>query len=172
MNITLQELNHRKGEPLPFRLALDPVELKNRHQEVRRMTPVEVAGEAVKLGNLYYVKGQMTADVDYVCARCLSPFTQHVVIPFTETFALADDPVLTEDEDGDIHPLEGDQIELDSLLQENFLLELPAFPLCGEDCQGLCPTCGVNRNETSCSCSNERIDPRLAGLADFFKDNS
>lgn len=171
MNIKLTDLDHRKGEPLPFQTKLDPQEVKNRHHEIRRITPVEVKGEAVKLGNLYYVNGQMTADVDFVCARCLSPFTDHAVVPFAETFALADDPVLTEDEDSDIHALEGDQIELDPLLQEDFLLNMPAFPLCKDECKGLCPTCGVNRNETPCTCKNERIDPRLAGLADFFKDS-
>ncbi|WP_400163399.1 YceD family protein [Brevibacillus sp. TJ4] len=172
MNIKLTELDHRKGEPLPFHTTIAPEELKNRHHEIRAISPVEVEGEAVKLGNLYYVKGKMTADVHFVCARCLTPFTDHAVIPFAETFALADDPVLTEDEDGDIHEVEGDEIELDTLLQEDFLLGMPTFPLCKEECKGLCPTCGVNRNETPCSCTNERIDPRLAGLADFFKGNN
>ena len=171
MNIKRTELDHRKGDPLPFQGTLDPQELKHRHQEIRHITPVEVAGEAVKLGDLYYVNGQMKADVHFVCARCLTPFVRHAVVPFAETFASADDPVLEADEDGEIQALEGDEIGLDTLLQEDFLLEMPAFPLCADDCKGLCPTCGVNRNETSCSCRNERIDPRLAGLADFFKDN-
>ncbi|WP_432774270.1 DUF177 domain-containing protein [Brevibacillus gelatini] len=171
MNIKLAELEHRKGEPLPFQLTLDAAELKNRHQEIRGITPVNAEGEAVQLGNLYYVKGSMRADVDFVCARCLKPFTHHAAVDFSETFAPADDPVLGEDEDSDMIPLEGDEIELTALLQEDFLLAMPTFPLCEEDCKGLCPTCGVNRNETACSCRNERIDPRLAGLADFFKDS-
>lgn len=172
MNIKLTELEHRKGEPLPFQLTLDAAELKNRHDEIRAIRPVEGKGEAVQLGNLYYVKGNLNADVDFVCARCLTPFTHHATVAFSETFASADDPILKEDEDSDILPIEGDEIELDSLLQEDFLLAMPTFPLCQEDCKGLCPTCGVNRNETTCTCSNERIDPRLAGLADFFKDSN
>lgn len=172
MNIKLTELEHRKGEPLPFRLTLDADELKNRHQEIRGMTPVKAEGEVVRLGNLYYVKGNLNADVDFVCARCLKPFTQHATVAFSETFAPEDDPVLQEDEDSDILPLNGDEIELDPLLQEDFLLAMPSFPLCEEDCKGLCPTCGVNRNDVACSCTNERIDPRLAGLADWFKDSS
>ncbi len=167
MNIKLVDLDHRKGEPLPFQLTLDPTEVKNRHQEIRGLTPVEAVGEAAKLGNLYYVKGEMKADVDFVCSRCLKPFTEHAVVPFSETFATAEAEEML-DEESDILPLEGDEIELDPLLQEDFLLEMPTFPLCEKDCKGLCPTCGVNRNEQACSCKNERIDPRLAGLADFF----
>jgi uncharacterized protein len=171
MNIKLAELEHRKGEPLPFQVTLEADELKKRHHEIRGITPVNASGEAVQLGNLYYVKGSMKADVNFVCARCLNPFVDQATVDFSETFALADDPILQDDEDSDILPLEGDEIELDSLLQEDFLLAMPTFPLCEEDCKGLCPTCGVNRNEVACSCKNERVDPRLAGLADFFKDS-
>ncbi|MBO8162386.1 MAG: DUF177 domain-containing protein [Brevibacillus sp.] len=170
MNLKLTELGQRKGEPLPFRTTLDPIELKHRHQEIRGLSPVEVNGEAVKLGDLYYVKGEMKAEVDYACARCLKRFRSQVSIPFSETFAPADADVEL-DEDAEIHLVEDDEIELAPVLQEDFLLAIPAFPLCADDCRGLCPTCGVNRNEETCSCKNERIDPRLAGLADFFKDS-
>jgi uncharacterized protein len=171
VNIKLVDLDHRKGEPLAFQLTLDPAEVKSRHQEIRGLTPVNADGEAAKLGSLYYVKGEMKADVDFVCSRCLKPFTDHAVVPFAETFATAEEEELL-DEESDILPLEGDEIELDPLLQEDFLLAMPTFPLCEEDCKGLCPTCGVNRNEQACSCKNERIDPRLAGLADFFNNKT
>lgn len=170
LNIKLTELDHRKGEPLSFQLTLDPGELKNRHQEIRGLRPVNVVGEAEKLGDLYYVRGTMDADVDFVCARCLTPFTQHVTIPFSETFA-ADESVIEMDEDSEVHLLESDEIELLPLLQEDFLLEIPTFPLCDEDCKGLCSSCGVNLNEETCNCDTRRIDPRLAGLADFFAKN-
>lgn len=170
MIIRLSELDHRKGEPLPFQVTLDPVEIKSRHQEIRAVTPVEAAGEAAKLGNLYYVNGKMEADVNFVCARCLSPFTQHMHVPFSESFTTDESLVL--DEDSDVQLLEAEEIELDPLLAEDFLVEIPTFPLCSEDCKGLCPTCGVNRNDQPCSCKNERIDPRLAGLADFFQKNN
>lgn len=167
MIIRLSELDHRKGEPLPFQVSLDPAEIKSRHQEIRSVTPVEAVGEAAKLGNLYDVNGKMDADVNFVCSRCLTPFKQHVHVPFSESFT--SDESLFVDEESDIQLLDGDEIELDSLLSEDFLLALPAFPLCAKDCKGLCPTCGVNRNEQPCNCKNERIDPRLAGLADFFQ---
>ncbi|USG67732.1 YceD family protein [Brevibacillus ruminantium] len=170
MNIKIADLEHRKGEPLRFQLTLDADELKRRHQEIRGLTPVQTSGEAAKLGDLYYVNGNMQADVDFVCSRCLRPFKEHVEVPFSETFA-EEGSELIDDEDSEILSLEGDEIELVPLLQENFLLDIPSFPLCTDDCQGLCPTCGVNRNEQACSCKNERIDPRLAGLADFFKDS-
>lgn len=169
MIIKLTDLDHRKGEALPIRSTLESDDLKNRHQEIRGLSDVQMEGEAMLLGGLYYVKGKMEADVDFVCARCLTPFREHMTIPFAETFATPDSEV-EYDEESDIHTVEGDEIELDPILQEDFLLALPIIPLCEEDCKGLCPTCGVNWNEQSCSCNNQRIDPRLAGLADFFKN--
>ena len=44
------------------------------------------------------------------------------------------------------------------------LLELPLAPLCSADCEGLCATCGVNRNLTRCECVTTEIDPRWAAL--------
>ncbi|NGQ93880.1 DUF177 domain-containing protein [Brevibacillus sp. SYP-B805] len=167
MNIKLVDLDHRKGEPLAFQVTLDPAELKERHQEIRGLTTVETKGEAAKLGNLYHVKGAMEANVDFVCARCLKPFTEHMIVPFAETFATPEAGSEV-DEESDIHLLEGEVIELNPLLQEDFLLAMPSFPLCAEDCEGLCPVCGINRNEGRCSCDTRRIDPRLAALADFF----
>ncbi|MEG2005510.1 MAG: DUF177 domain-containing protein, partial [Bilophila sp.] len=55
-------------------------------------------------------------------------------------------------------------INLAGLLWEEFVLALPVKPLCRPDCKGLCPVCGQNRNEGSCSCVQEEGDPRLAAL--------
>ena len=57
-------------------------------------------------------------------------------------------------------------------IREAVLLELPYAPVCREDCKGLCPVCGVDRNRESCSCNTERIDPRLAVLKELqFPEN-
>jgi uncharacterized protein len=38
-------------------------------------------------------------------------------------------------------------------------------PLCREDCQGLCPVCGADKNTGACSCVESSPDPRWAALA-------
>ncbi|MDO8391244.1 MAG: DUF177 domain-containing protein [Actinomycetota bacterium] len=67
--------------------------------------------------------------------------------------------------DPDAFELEGDQLDLQPLVRELVLLDTPATPLCRPDCAGLCPTCGVNRNETPCKCVVLPSDPRWDGLA-------
>src|SRR6185503_8978804 len=57
-----------------------------------------------------------------------------------------------------------DRIDLNEILREQFYLALPMKPLCRENCAGLCPQCGMNRNTGTCSCATEIVDPRLAPL--------
>ena len=59
--------------------------------------------------------------------------------------------------------LPAERIDLEPVFREQFVLAVPYAPLCTEDCKGLCPQCGIDRNTASCSCEPP-IDPRLAPL--------
>ncbi|MGG1555027.1 MULTISPECIES: YceD family protein [Paenibacillus] len=113
------------------------------------------------------VNGTLTVDAELSCSRCLSHTNQTIVLPFEEVFMQKpeeEDPDLDED----IHLVVGDKVELEPYVIENVVVGLPYIPLCDEACKGLCPVCGGNRNQQDCGCKVEKIDPRLAGLADFF----
>jgi uncharacterized protein len=56
-------------------------------------------------------------------------------------------------------------------MREQFYLALPMKPLCRDDCQGLCPTCGINWNKGTCDCTNQWEDPRLAALKALRRDS-
>ena len=58
-------------------------------------------------------------------------------------------------------------IDLEPVLRDAAMLDLPFIPLCREDCAGLCPTCGVNLNDDPDHGHDEAIDPRWAGLTDW-----
>jgi uncharacterized protein len=77
-----------------------------------------------------------------------------------------EDREVTED-DLDTSVYRDDQIDLNELLREQFYLELPMKPLCGDECRGLCPQCGTNLNTATCSCAAQQVDPRLAPLRQF-----
>jgi uncharacterized protein len=62
-----------------------------------------------------------------------------------------------------------ESIDLGHVVLEQFVLALPMKPLCQDECRGLCPVCGANRNREACECKQEWIDPRLAALADLKK---
>ena len=65
---------------------------------------------------------------------------------------------------------EGDGVELADVLEEAVRLEFPPRFVCNEECRGLCPNCGVNRNRESCSCAAVAVDHSLSGLAVLLKE--
>lgn len=108
------------------------------------------------------------------CSRCLRPIRGQVVSQVRELF---EDPVRIPDEadesavgDEDIYPLHGEQVDLEPLARDAVLLALPPAPLCAEDCAGLCPVCGADRNEADCGCDTTPRDERWAAL-DALKDS-
>ncbi len=117
---------------------------------------VEVTLERVSDGIV--VRGTVSAGWEAACSRCLVPVGGELALQVGElyerqplegeTYLLADDDVL----------------DLEPMIRDALLLELPAVPLCRSECAGLCPTCGVDRNLTGCSCADHEPDPRWAAL--------
>jgi uncharacterized protein len=92
-----------------------------------------------------------------ICRRCTEPVTGELTITVRERFA---DATPAED---DLYPIVDDSIDLGPLVRDAIVLDLPMAPLCREDCRGLCPQCGADRNEGDCGCVAPR-DPRWANL--------
>ena len=59
----------------------------------------------------------------------------------------------------------GTEIILDTFFTELISLALPLQPLCGEECRGLCPSCGADRNRIDCGCEEEKPPSPFAVLA-------
>ncbi|HSD10821.1 MAG TPA: DUF177 domain-containing protein, partial [Candidatus Binatia bacterium] len=120
-----------------------------------------------RLGGDLFFRGEFTGRVAGTCARCLEeyPFSLHkeftfVLKPHDERAA---DEELTE-EDVSLSFYQGDEVDLAPLVRETLILSLPTIPLCSDECRGLCPHCGANRNVGACSCADQWVDPRLAVL--------
>ncbi len=109
-------------------------------------------------------KGTVSAPWRGECRRCGGPVEGTVVAEVRERYA----PVGGADRDEEAYPLSGDELDLEPLARDAVLLELPLAPLCSEDCQGLCPVCGANRNTEPCGCAPV-ADPRWAAL-DALRD--
>lgn len=129
-------------------------------------------------GTHAFAAGTFRGEVTVACSRCINPVTlkldEKLRVTFLPRHEVAEDdddepaddteesaPVA--DEDLDVFPFDGERVDLEPLLREQFVLAVPFAPLCAETCKGLCPQCGVDRNTTSCSCAPP-LDPRLAAL--------
>lgn len=121
-------------------------------------------------GEVIAVNGHLTTELDMFCSRCLKPLTRKVHIEFDESFKESDESEEESlDEDEDLRIIPEDRVDLKPYVEESFLLNLPFAAVCSESCKGLCPHCGTDLNKEQCDCDTEVIDPRLAGLKDFFK---
>jgi uncharacterized protein len=157
----------------------DSVELPNLVKENRQLIscePIHVDLHGTEeMSNMALFQGDLKANATFRCSRCLCDFTEGLHVPFNEHFVqVSEDELSAGDgtDEEDRIPVIGDTIDLTPYLEQAVNLALPYSPLCRQDCAGLCPECGVNRNEETCSCNTERIDPRLADLAKFFEKDS
>jgi uncharacterized protein len=126
-------------------------------------------------GEHVFVHGTFKGELTVACSRCVEPVKIPIdeqlrvtFMPKSEMPAEADDAAEEEGEevagdDLDLFPYEGEQVDLEPLFREQFVLSVPYAPLCREDCKGLCPQCGIDRNTGTCTCEAP-IDPRLAAL--------
>lgn len=100
------------------------------------------------------------AQCQATCARCLEPFSLTVPFAIMEEFREEPGPV---DSELEYSRFTGDRIILDELVADAISVSLPMVPTCREDCEGLCPQCGVNWNVASCECAPP-ADERFAVL--------
>ncbi len=113
------------------------------------------------------VRGDVTMPLQAPCSRCLAPVAyagetpiELTLIPDTETAASGPDGELTDDQVS-LGTYEDPYVDLGEIIHDEVLLALPMQPLCKEDCQGLCNSCGANRNDQDCAC---QIDADLGPL--------
>jgi uncharacterized protein len=104
--------------------------------------------------------GRISAPWKSECRRCLGPVTGRVDVEFREVFERA--PT-----EGETYKLGREEVDLEPLVREALLLALPLTPLCRDDCEGICPTCGADLNEGPCGCPPAGRDPRWAALDDL-----
>jgi uncharacterized protein len=114
--------------------------------------------EAVSDGVL--VSGTASVAWQGQCRRCLEPVTGTTVSDYREMYS--EHPV-----EGETYPIRHDSVDLELVAREAILLDLPLAPLCEEECQGLCVTCGANLNDGPCSCPPVAVDPRWAALSEL-----
>ncbi len=102
--------------------------------------------------------GNFDVTVRMQCVRCLEDFEQALHITFSEMYLPTIDvvtgrPIVDAAKDDESFPIDArHHLELTEMLRQQVILNLPAQPLCREDCAGLCAVCGNNRNVDPCDC--------------------
>ncbi|MBI5586455.1 MAG: DUF177 domain-containing protein [Deltaproteobacteria bacterium] len=126
--------------------------------------PFTLQGDLRRINQELIFRGRLTAVVRLACSRCLEEFNLEVSGPLEAQWRIVsppegrsgrqedDGPRLEDLETGEIQP---GGLDLDEYVLEQVILNIPMRPLCREDCRGICPVCGVNRNSGPCQCPGE-----------------
>lgn len=114
------------------------------------------------------IVGNIETIVDVECCRCLEVTSLPLKNEIRYTLVPADDKEKEElelmPEDLEFGYYQDDTVDLDQIIFEQIVLQIPIKVLCKDSCKGLCPHCGINLNTASCNCHADFIDKRLAVL--------
>ncbi len=141
---------------------------------VRQSGPLEATGEAVLQNEMLEeirVRGRMHVEMEADCDRCLERAGFVIDGEFDLSYLperLAGgegrEEVALGEKDIDAAFYTGGGVELKDVLREHVLLAMPMRKLCREDCKGICPVCGTNRNVSPCGCEVKPVDDRWEAL--------
>lgn len=111
-------------------------------------------------GRDVFAEGAIAVEGEALCDRCteavpvrLAGTFHTVLVPKEEESGLP--KVELHEEDLEVAYYDGVGIEVADILREQAALALPSKVLCRDDCRGICPACGANRNREECSCREE-----------------
>ncbi|HVS81555.1 MAG TPA: DUF177 domain-containing protein [Pyrinomonadaceae bacterium] len=141
-------------------------------RDIRLTEPAEVRGRIKRSGSEVELRGELHAKIEAVCSRCLKPVELPIHAEFAERFVpavswRAEEQHELREEDLNLAVFDGEAIELNDLVREEILLAMPGHVLCSEDCRGLCPICGIDRNAGTCPCESADGDLRWKKLKEL-----
>jgi len=157
-------------------LALHPVRVEKtfgagvldyQSSDFRQIEKLDIKALAELVGEEIHVRGQLRTRLEAECDRCAVQFEFPVECDFdlyyrhVSSIARDEEIEISNDELG-IGFYEGDGVVLDDMIREQVILALPMKMLCGSECRGLCPVCGINRNLAACRCEDSRLDSPFA----------
>ena len=166
MRIELENLEGGKGD---FAHVYQPEDLNPVDERIKISEPARVAGKVRLAGNEVFVNGHVETRAEVECDRCLQLVTVPVIADFEleyisgteyESSSVAE---LTEAEMS-VSVFDGQGLDVDEIVKEQIVLAVPTRMLCRDDCKGICPECGTDRNQGECDCKEKEIDPRWAAL--------
>ncbi len=109
----------------------------------------------------YIANGKLNTRLQIGCSRCLGEL--FIPVKTDVSFIIIEGEQGIEartDREEDVVISQHGEVDIEDLIYGLILAEIPLNPLCSEACRGLCPVCGQDLNQGSCTCSREDHDPR------------
>jgi uncharacterized protein len=169
MFLSIKEMELQK---VRFDETFAPGQIDFSGEALDQESPLHAAGTAELLAHTdgeIRIRGSYTVEMTAECDRCLGraryPMDSRFDLFYRPASQIAREEEVSIDEgETEIGFYEGGGIDLEEILRERVLLELPMQRVCSDACQGICPVCGKNRNESPCDCKTTAADDRWGAL--------
>jgi uncharacterized protein len=156
--VEVADLRRHWGSRLDVRTTVPAADVRMGDVGVPDGELIDIAIDLESLSSGLVATGTVRAHWRGACRRCLEPAEGDMVVEVNELFRPSAAP---EDE---AFPIVDDQVDLRPVVTEVLVCDLPLAPICTDDCQGLCPECGANRNVADCGHNDRPTDPRWSAL--------
>ena len=169
MLVNLSDVLTSEGRQLNMEVPLEMTSFKSKMGsfEIMEKSPVTFTFTNIKPDKAK-VNGNVKLIFKTNCDRCLTEVP--TILDLTFERVIVSPNVEEEDEDADdLSFMDGYQLDVETFVYNEIIGNWPAKILCKEDCKGLCPVCGQNRNVRDCGCDTFVPDPRMAVIQDIFK---
>ena len=167
MRLAVSKALAAEGEEIPFSLEVNLPDTALMNETVTFPGAAALEGTYASVGDSIHLKGVMAFTAASRCVLCLKMSEKAFDIPIDALYAPAPDP-----HDPDLYRYDGTWIDPLEMAADAALLALPMQWRCAEDCRGLCPVCGADRNEESCSCRMEMQPKHPFSALRLIKDES
>ncbi len=169
MQVNVADIRRDENGTGYFDLQEDFSTFQSRLEGAVFVAPVHVQIQVDNSGDSLLARGKIKSEMDVQCDRCLKPFHYTVQVDYEDEWVYA--PHATEEQSENAMIFDKDEIDLTETIFEQIILGLPMRFICSPQCKGLCSSCGKNLNENSCDCVQDNIDPRLAALANWPRED-
>ena len=162
MQRLIMELSAIPHEGVSQRYSSTGIALGIAGAELSVVQPIEIACHFYKVDHEVVVQGSLRSAARLACSRCAEEFEQPLSVALDAIYLST--PEISserakelEEEEADVYPFAEQVIDIAEMARDRLLLSVPLQPLCRAGCQGLCPSCGLNRNVVSCQCAEEKL---------------
>ena len=138
--------------------------------DARFTKEVQVEATLEKTTRQLFVRVGINTGGMFQCDRCLEDFETEVSTAYGVMYVTEEGAAATEEAEVQVISPEANMIDLGEDVRQYTILALPPKMLCGDDCAGLCPSCGTNLNKKTCQCQKEEVDSRWSGLQKLPKN--
>ena len=155
----------RHEDSKAYEALVPPAPLGLNYEDVEFNNPLSCAVRLFRQGeDNVYVTADIETKISVECGRCITAFAVDITTTLELLFSVGSES--SEESEADERYYDGETLDISEDVRQALVLEIPAWPLCSETCEGLCPQCGAELNISACSC--EPTDEAPASTSNPF----